>query len=100
MGNCTMAEVRRKINLGRSILAAVSHHRNIDAKLIVGRDRQRDVMQARRDVCEMAHEAGIGCVIIGRILNRDHTTILSHVSPTYRAHKNRWRYKQNARRAG
>ncbi len=95
-----MGKIFQRMQLARSILDAVSQHRNVDTKSIVSRARYEEVALARREFCELAYGAGIGSILIGKILGRDHTTILYHVNPAWRVRKDQWRYRQNARRQG
>lgn len=94
-----MGKIYERAELARSILEAVSQFYNIDVPSIVGRAKYKRVQAVRRQFCKMAYEAGVGSVTIGKVLNRDHTTILYHVRPHWRARKNAWRFKQIQRRA-
>lgn len=47
-----------------------------DVRVITGRDRSRPVVRIRQAVCKVAREHGHSLPFIGRMLGRDHTTIM------------------------
>lgn len=61
----------------RDILAeAESLFDGVSAAQIISADRHRHIVEARHWVCRKAMDKGISCTTIGRVLRRDHTTIL------------------------
>lgn len=60
----------------RVISTAAAQRFGLNVHRIASRDRTRPALDARAVVCYAAHLTGMSSVLIGRHLNRDHTTIL------------------------
>lgn len=72
----------------RKLLKRMAKRENIDMKSIVGRYQFSYLVDFRREFIEMARrDFGLGAVVIGRILNRNHSTIIYHTSPELRKKK-------------
>lgn len=88
--------VRRSI--GRAILAEVVRERKACVRDIVGRYNQPEFVALRVEFIRRAHSQGVGSITIGRIIKRDHTTVLYHLR-NWRPRKNAWRAAKMAREA-
>lgn len=60
----------------RAIVAAVSHQTGIPQAEILGQSRVRDVAKARQAAMALARRQGYSYPQIGRVFQRDHTTII------------------------
>jgi len=61
------------------IVAASARAFGMSQLAVVGEGRHREAVRARRVVCVLAREAGWSLPHIGRVLRRDHTTVLHHL---------------------
>jgi hypothetical protein len=68
------------VPFGRRTVLEVAQERGIDARLIVGACRFQEVFLARVEVAERLHAHGYTSVLIGKILKKDHSTILYYLS--------------------
>jgi chromosomal replication initiation ATPase DnaA len=57
-------------------VADISRQYKITTATLLGESRARHIVSARREVAEHLHDQGLSSVQIGRLLNRDHTSIL------------------------
>ncbi|MBB4314561.1 hypothetical protein [Roseospira marina] len=62
------------------ILHAVAHERGCSVAAIKGLRRTSALIAARREVVRRSTLADVSAARIGRVLDRDHTTILYHQS--------------------
>ena len=77
-----------RMQKARKLLKKISKKKNVDIKSIVGPYHDRYLVNIRREFIEKArNDFGLGAVSIGRILNRNHSTILYHTSPELRKKK-------------
>lgn len=63
----------------RAVLTEVSEATGISISRILGRSRVRPVVEARQLVCHVLYRHGMSYPQIGRLINRDHTTVLHAV---------------------
>lgn len=63
---------------------------NVKPCLITGRTRKRPYPQARRVVAKMLRNYGYSYPEIGRVMNRNHTSIMFMVKDDFRANKMRY----------
>ena len=75
---CRAINMRHRDSV-REISFAVAAETTIPMAAIYGPSKLRYVVQARQLVMYLAHKSGISYPVIGRALNRDHTTIMHGV---------------------
>jgi chromosomal replication initiation ATPase DnaA len=63
----------------RKIIEEVSEATGIPERQILSDMRERNVCLARDLVCYVASRAGIGSIPIGRVLKRDHSSVLAAI---------------------
>lgn len=67
------------------ILQLVARKHMVSIEALRGDDRDRHLVEARREVCLRAKAEGIGSTTIGKILHRDQDTVRYHLNPKKRA---------------
>jgi chromosomal replication initiation ATPase DnaA len=72
---------------GRELLLQLAKSRDVLPSDVMGHYNSDYLIRIRKDFCLRAKEMGLGCISIGKILNRDHTTVLYHLSPAMQARK-------------
>jgi hypothetical protein len=65
--------------LARQVLADLVKERKASVRDIVGRYNQAEFVKLRVEFMRRAYAAGVGSPIIGRIIKRDHSTVLYHL---------------------
>lgn len=65
---------------GRRILAAAAAAAGLQVADIVGRARNRHVVALRAEIMKRLSHAGYGSITIGKVLKRDHSTVLYHLA--------------------
>lgn len=88
----------RRYSAGKRILREVAAEARRSTKELTGTYRDSDLVALRLEFIYRARAAGLGSVTMGRVLNRDHTTILYHING-WRARKNAWAAAKRAREA-
>lgn len=71
----------------RELLAEFCAGRGILIEDVVGHDRDRFLVDARREFCNIAKAAGFGPILTGKALHRSHWTVQYHTKPAMRARK-------------
>jgi chromosomal replication initiation ATPase DnaA len=61
------------------MIAAAARAEGLSSAAVLRDNRARPLVQVRRAVAHVARDAGYSLCMIGRALNRDHTTVLHHV---------------------
>lgn len=90
----------------RKMLKELAIERKAAIRDIVGRYNEPQFVALRVEFIKRASALGLGCISIGRILERDHTTILYHLKPEMQVRKSaqrlRWEKirRQEAQHAG
>lgn len=79
-----MSLLGKRLRLGKALLRQISLERNIDIPSIVGRYNYDYLVEVRREYCVRARELGLGTPMIGKILERDHATVMYHLNPEMR----------------
>ena len=70
----------------------------ISIKDLRGRSSYRPYVEKRKEFARLARKQGIGSVIIGYLLERDHTTILHYINPSiYKGKRARYKAARIAR---
>ncbi len=76
----------------RAIIKEIAELRGLEPREILGRSRFQNVVRARVEVAKRLDERGYSSPQIGKILNRDHTTVLYYIGRGRRHIKPpRWR---------
>ncbi len=78
----------------RKLLKNMAKKKNIDMKSITGPYHFKYLVDIRKEFIHKAYDLGLGMVLIGRILNRNHSTIAYHTDPELRRRK-RLRYRNS-----
>lgn len=83
----------------KKILTDVAAKHKLQVADILGRDRFKHFIAARREAILAMHSAGMTHGTIARIIGRERTTIIDYTSPARRAlkriyHAKRWRKRQ------
>lgn len=63
----------------RAIAKRVCQETGLDYSLVMGRCRETQFTQARQLIWSIAQQNGASLAQIGRVFNRDHTTIMSGI---------------------
>ena len=85
-----------RFSKGKAVLLELSKSRNVLLSDITGRYNSDYLVGIRKEFCLRAKELGLGCISIGKILDRDHTTVLYHLSPAMQARKTKNRSRRTA----
>lgn len=80
--------------LGRDILKQVAGERGLSVEDVTGKSKRKELLLARLEIIARLRAAGFGIARMGRLLNRNHSTISHHVYPAYRA-RNMARARRN-----
>lgn len=83
-----------KYKRANGLLKLVSEKHDVDIKSMRDPSQKVKFVLARREFCELAHAAGCGSVVIGKVLWRDPTTVLYHLRPDMREHRKNQRIQQ------
>ncbi len=78
----TAAELRDWANVPdhlASLLVDMAKRNHVSVRKIRGMSREGRLIEFRRDFARLADEEGYSSPVIGRALNRDHTTVLHHL---------------------
>jgi hypothetical protein len=83
----------------RELLAEFCASRDVLLEDMVGHDRDQFLVEARRDFCNVAKEAGFGPILTGKALHRSHWTVQYHTKPAMRARKKAFNTARRAAKA-
>lgn len=70
---------RRRIDHAQRLLEWVCQKHRLSVKTLRGQERFPHIVAARREFIRLCKERNIGCVTIGKVLNRHHGTVLHHI---------------------
>jgi len=79
-----------------TIIRTVADRYNTTVQQIVGRSRSFKLVEPRREAMAILQRAGLSCAHIGRIMDRDHTTVMHNIRRYYQAHAARLATCENA----
>lgn len=65
---------------GGPILGEVAKEYGFTVQALRGRDRHQELVEARHVAIKRLYDAGLNVAETGRIMNRDHSTILYHLN--------------------
>lgn len=77
----------------RQMLKDLAVERKAAVRDIVGRYNEPQFVALRVEFIKRASALGLGCIAIGRILERDHTTVLYHLSQEMQVRKSAQRLR-------
>lgn len=83
-GNLQVGTPREKY---QHIIRQVAARYGIAADQITGNARCSKLLHPRREVMAILQKSGLSASHIGRIMNRDHTTVLHHIRQFYAAQR-------------
>lgn len=87
-----MAVQRRE---ARKALVELAKERQMAVRDIVGRYNYPEIVAVRTEFMRRASAMGLGCIMIGRILDRNYTTVLYHLND-WKPRKRAWRLAKAA----
>lgn len=88
-----MVTLAQKRFAARKMLKELAAERKAAVRDIVGRYNDSQFVALRVEFIKRASALGLGCITIGRILERDPTTVLYHLSPSMQARKSAQRLR-------
>lgn len=91
-----MVTLAQKRFAARQMLKDLAGERKAAVRDIVGRYNEPQFVALRVEFIKRASALGLGCITIGRILERDHTTILYHLKPEMQTRKREQRLRWEA----
>jgi len=92
-----MVSLARRRFAARKMLKELAADRKVAVRDIVGRYNEPQFVALRVEFIKRASALGLGCITIGRILERDHTTVLYHLKPEMQVRKNAQRLRTAAK---
>lgn len=93
-----MGVIHDRAMMAKKLLVGISQKRKIGMKDILSRDTSRHIVAVRREFCKRANELGVGIVILGKILDRHHTTLLPYINPEFARRKSAYHAARHAER--
>ncbi|MFQ5561205.1 MAG: helix-turn-helix domain-containing protein [Nitrospinota bacterium] len=96
--NALVAEINKALGIPKVkeneemmalIIGKVTACYNTTPDLILGKSRKADLVAARRTAVHIATKMGLSSLTIGRIMNRNHSSII-HLNKTFDTHYNQY----------
>lgn len=89
MGRVDLVTLVKHRYLGRQMLEDIAREHRAAVRDILGRYREPQFVALRVEFMRRAHAAGMGSITIGKLLRRNHTTVLYHLNG-WRERKYAW----------
>lgn len=93
-----MVSLAQRRFAARKMLKDLAVERKAAVRDIIGRYNEPQFVALRVEFIKRASALGLGCITIGKIIERHHGTVLYHLKPAMRARKREQRLRYEAKR--